>query len=61
MQKSALPGPDNIYRETLSNGITVVTRSNFNSPSVVVSGFSMLARSSTPMKNWVSQITSLRR
>ena len=39
MQKSTLPGPDNIYRETLPNGITVVTRSNFNSPSVVVAGF----------------------
>jgi zinc protease len=39
MQKSTLPGPDNIYREILPNGITVVTRSNFNSPSVVVSGF----------------------
>jgi zinc protease len=39
MQRSALPGPDNIYREVLPNGITVVTRSNFNSPSVVVTGF----------------------
>jgi len=36
---SALPGPDNIYREVLPNGITVVTRSNFNSPSVVVTGY----------------------
>lgn len=39
MQHSALPGPDNIYRETLPNGITVVTRSNFNSPSVVATGY----------------------
>jgi zinc protease len=39
MHKSALPGPDNIYREVLPNGITVLTRSNFNSPSVVVAGF----------------------
>lgn len=37
--KSALPGPNDIYREVLSNGITVVTRSNFNSPSVVISGY----------------------
>jgi len=36
---SALPGPDNIYREILPNGITVITRSNFNSPSVVVTGY----------------------
>jgi len=37
--KSSLPGPDDIYRELLPNGITVLTRSNFNSPSVVISGY----------------------
>ena len=37
--KSALPGPNDIHREVLSNGITVLTRSNFNSPSVVISGY----------------------
>ena len=36
---SSLPGPDNIHREVLPNGITIVTRSNFNSPSVVVTGY----------------------
>jgi zinc protease len=36
---SALPGPNDIHREVLSNGVTVVTRSNFNSPSVVISGY----------------------
>ena len=36
---SSLPGPDDIYREALPNGITVITRSNFNSPSVVISGY----------------------
>lgn len=35
----ALPGPENIYRTVLSNGITLLTRSNFNSPSVFVSGY----------------------
>ncbi|HJS17224.1 MAG TPA: pitrilysin family protein [Anaerolineales bacterium] len=35
----SLPGPDDIHREVLPNGITILTRSNFNSPSVVVSGF----------------------
>src|SRR5512144_2299303 len=35
----SLPGPDDIYREVLPNGITILTRSNFNSPSVVVTGF----------------------
>lgn len=37
--KSTLPGPDNIYRTVLPNGITILTRSNFNSPSVAVSGY----------------------
>jgi zinc protease len=36
---NALPGPDDIYREVLPNGITVLARSNFNSPSVVISGY----------------------
>ncbi len=36
---SSLPGPQDIQRKVLSNGITVLTRSNFNSPSVVVSGY----------------------
>ena len=36
---NSLPGPDDIYREVLPNGITVLSRANFNSPSVVVSGY----------------------
>jgi len=36
---SALPGPADIYREVLPNGITVLTRANFNSPSVVIRGY----------------------
>lgn len=38
-RNSTLPGPNDIHREVLPNGITVLTRSNFNSPSVVVSGY----------------------
>lgn len=34
----ALPGPDDILRVELDNGITVLARENFTSPSVVVSG-----------------------
>jgi len=37
--KHSLPGADDITRMVLPNGITVLTRPNFNSPSVVVSGF----------------------
>ncbi len=35
----ALPGADDITRVELPNGIVVLTRSNFNSPSVVIGGF----------------------
>jgi len=37
--KHSLPGADDIHRVELSNGIVVLARANFNSPSVVVSGF----------------------
>jgi zinc protease len=36
---TSLPGPENIHREVLPNGITVLARSNFSSPSVTVSGY----------------------
>ena len=36
---NSLPGPNDVYREVLPNGITVLSRSNFNSPSVIISGF----------------------
>ena len=35
----SLPGPDDITRVVLPNGITVLTRSNFNSPSVFLTGY----------------------
>ncbi len=35
----SLPGPGDITRCVLPNGIILLTRSNFNSPSVVVSGY----------------------
>lgn len=38
-RNSSLPGPKDIHREVLPNGITVLTRSNFNSPSVVIRGY----------------------
>jgi zinc protease len=36
---SSLPGPHDIHRKVLQNGITLLTRSNFNSASVVLSGY----------------------
>jgi zinc protease len=38
-QNKALPGPNDIYREVLPNGIVILARPNFNSPSVVISGY----------------------
>jgi len=38
-KRNSLPGPEDIYREVLPNGVTVLARSNFNSPSVVVAGY----------------------
>lgn len=35
----SLPGPDDITRVELDNGIVVLSRANFNSPSVVVDGY----------------------
>ena len=36
---STLPGPDDITRRQLPNGILVLSRPNFNSPSVVLNGY----------------------
>jgi zinc protease len=35
----SLPGPDDIVRVDLGNGIVILARSNFNSPSVVIQGY----------------------
>jgi len=37
--KPSLPGPRDIHRAVLANGITVLARSNFNSPSVSMGGY----------------------
>ena len=38
-RQQSLPGSDDITRVTLPNGITVLARANFNSPSVVIGGY----------------------
>ncbi len=37
----SLPGPEDITRTTLPNGVTILSRSNFESPSVVINGYLM--------------------
>ncbi len=39
LPRNTLPGPDDILRAELPNGIIVLARANFNSPSVVISGY----------------------
>ncbi len=36
---NTLPGSDDVTREVLPNGMTILVRSNFNNPSVVISGY----------------------
>ncbi|MCB9109713.1 MAG: insulinase family protein [Anaerolineales bacterium] len=38
-QMSSMPSPEDVYQVTLSNGITVLARSNFNSPAVNLGGY----------------------
>ncbi len=37
--RHALPGPDDITRKKLPNGITILSRSNFNSPTLSIKGY----------------------
>lgn len=37
--KSSFPSPEDVLQVTLSNGITVLARSNFNSPAVNIGGY----------------------
>jgi zinc protease len=37
-RQQSFPGPDDITRFTIPNGITILVRANFNSPSVVIGG-----------------------
>jgi zinc protease len=37
--KNHLPGPDDIMRTELPNGMVILSRADFNSPSVVISGY----------------------
>lgn len=39
LSKSSLPSPEDVYSAVLPNGITVLARSNFNSPAVNIGGY----------------------
>jgi len=36
---TSMPGPDNVFRSQLRNGMVVLVRENFSSPAVVISGY----------------------
>lgn len=56
----SLPGPEDITQVTLPNGITVLSRPNFNSPSVVISGYMSCGSLFDPAdKLGLSQFTAL--
>jgi zinc protease len=44
----SLPGPQDITRQQLDNGLVVLSRANFNSPSVVISGYLSIGGLSEP-------------
>lgn len=46
----SIPGPEDIFRQVLPNGITILSRSNFNSASVVISGFVVAGSLLDPME-----------
>ncbi len=39
LPRNAIPGSDDVLRKQLSNGVIVLARPNFNSPSVIVQGY----------------------
>ncbi|NLF51830.1 MAG: insulinase family protein, partial [Leptolinea sp.] len=47
---SALPGPENITRTVIPNGITILVRSNFNSPTLSIKGYIKTGSSLDPVE-----------
>ncbi len=59
LSHSAMPGPDDILRRVLPNGITVLARENWAAPSVVVEGYLQVGNLDEPAACWaVSSFTS---
>jgi zinc protease len=47
---SALPGPDDVLRTSLPNGITVLARENWSAPSIVVEGYLLAGSLDEPVE-----------
>lgn len=50
IKSHSIPGPEDIFRKELPNGITVLSRSNFNSASVVLSGYVSVGSQLDPLE-----------
>ena len=59
LDKAAIPGAHNIMRQTYTNGMTVLVKENFSSPSVVIDGLVRAGAADDPIgKEGVSAFTS---
>ena len=54
LSRSSLPGPDDVLRTTLPNGITVLARENWSAPSIVLEGYLQVGNLDEP-----AQLTGL--
>jgi len=58
-KRYALPGPDDTLRHTLPNGITILARENFASPSVIIDGYVEVgSEDEVPEKAGLASLTS---
>jgi zinc protease len=59
LDKAAIPGSHNIVRQTYPNGMTVLVKENFSSPSVVIDGLVRAGAADDPIgKEGISALTS---
>jgi zinc protease len=59
LDKESIPGPHNIVRKEYPNGMTVLVKENFSSPSVVIDGLVRAGAADDPIgKEGVSALTS---
>lgn len=59
LDKEAIPGPHNVVRQTYPNGMTVLVKENFSSPSVVIDGLVRAGSADdAPGKEGVSSFTA---
>ena len=59
LDQAAIPGAHNIVRQTYPNGMTVLVKENFSSPSVVIDGLLRAGATDDPIgKEGVSAFTS---